>query len=158
MSVDTSMASVEDYNFPFLVHDYTERIPENWDEKAKAVFITNFYLESGMNVPGSFTQEIDLSILSAGQPTVKPEVVAFYCDNPENMYDTEQAGNPDLPVVVQVEGEYIVTNGNHRIVAGLVRGDTTARVLFVPSAPRWCNTVEQNAHYKLNCWANGIPA
>lgn len=156
MSVDPMMAPVEDYNFPFKVHDYTERIIENWDEKAKAVYATNYCLEEGQLIPDSYVTEIDLSVLSAGQPTVKPEVIDFYCDEPTGLYDDEQKGNPDLPVVVFTEGEYIVTNGNHRIVAGLVRGEGKATVLLVPSAPMWDPVIEKNARYKLACWKQGI--
>lgn len=156
--METPMTNVEDYNFPFLVQDYTESNPEDWDNKTKAVFATNYYFESGRSIKGMTPKEVVLDKLSAGQPTVKPDVVEFYRNSPKSLYDEDQVGTQDLPVVVQVDNEFIVTNGNHRIVAGLVRGEQTAKVLLIPHAPTWCEDVQQNAYYKLDCWAQGLSA
>lgn len=93
------------------------------------------------------TKKIELSDLVATQPTVDPDEVAWFVDNPAFRAPVGTRNKfgllIDLPLVVQRGGQELIHDGHHRLSAAVVRGEQTAEVRYLdldldgPALARW---------------------
>lgn len=79
-------------------------------------------------------RDVDLSkVVSTTQDEgVCLNIVHWYLTSPEELYDKDGWFGNDIPVLIErPDGTFTVRDGNHRCIAGILRGDVTVKAHVV---------------------------